>query len=380
VATTSKRRSSDGAPVLARRALNRALLGRQGLLDRIDLPLARAVEAIGAVQAQHWAAVPVALWSWVEGFEPGALHQALTERELVVGTLLRVTLHLVSAREHPAYAAVVTGAGLDDWRRTGAAASPEVEGLRKRLRSAAGDGPVTGKELAETVEAWLREHPDAIDAAEVEQQRTYAWRAMLRWSGLVREPADGRWGTKAPAAYGAAPRPDEAPAFEAAVEAVVRGHLRAFGPAAADDVASWTGLRTPLVRAALERIAPELAEFRDEGGRPLYDLPDAPRPDQETPAAPRLLAGFDSALLAYASAHRARILPDTHREAVYERANLRILPTFLVDGLVAGTWSLAGGPPPATPLSRQARAGLAGEAERLAGAIHPGAAAQVVFE
>jgi hypothetical protein len=384
---TSKRRTGDGAPVLARRALNRALLARQGLLDRLDLPLDRAVEAIGAVQAQHWAAVPVALWSRIDGFEPAALHQALTDRELVVGTLLRVTLHLVSAREHPAYAAAVSGAGLDDWRRTGAAASAEVDGLRERLRSAAGDAPVSGKELADTVEAWLREHPGAIDAAEVDHQRTYAWRAMLRWSGLVRAPADGRWGSKAPAAYGAAPKYGEPPAFEAAVEAVVRRHLRAFGPAAADDVAGWTGLRTPVVRAAVERIAPELAEFRDEAGRPLHDLPDAPRPDPETPAAPRMLAGFDSALLAYASAHRARILPDAHREAVYERANLRILPTFLVDGFVAGTWSLTARRREATvtlrplaPLPRQARAALTAEAERLAGAMHPGAAARVVVE
>jgi hypothetical protein len=373
--------------VLARRALNRALLARQGLLDRLDLPLDQAVEAVGAVQAQHWAAVPVALWSRVERFEPTALHQALTERELVVGTLLRVTLHLVSAREHPAYAATVSGAGLDDWRRTGGAASAEVEGLRERLRSAAGDGPVTGKELAETVEAWLREHPEALDAGEVDHQRTYAWRAMLRWSGLVWAPADGRWGTKAPAAYGAAPRSDEPLAFEAAVEAVVRRHLRAFGPAASEDVATWTGLRTPVARAALERIAPELARFRDEAGRPLYDLPDAPRPDPDTPAAPRLLAGFDSALLAYASAHRARILPDAHRDAVYERANLRILPTFLVDGFVAGTWSVAAKRRQATvtlrplaPLPRQARASLADEAERLAGAIHPGATAEVLFD
>jgi hypothetical protein len=89
-------------------ALNRALLARQGLLERLDLPLVDAVEAVGALQAQYWPAPPAALWSRVEGFEPEAFYAALKDGELVAGTLLRVTLHLVSAREHPAYAAVAT--------------------------------------------------------------------------------------------------------------------------------------------------------------------------------------------------------------------------------------------------------------------------------
>src|SRR3954471_6807268 len=89
-------------------ALNRALLARQGLLDRLDLPLVDAVEAVGALQAQYWPAPPAALWSRVEGFEPEALYAALKDGELVAGTLLRATLHLVSAREHPAYAAVAS--------------------------------------------------------------------------------------------------------------------------------------------------------------------------------------------------------------------------------------------------------------------------------
>src|SRR3954462_8726786 len=82
--------------------LNRALLARQGLLDRIEMPLVDAVEAVGALQAQRWAALPVALWSRVRDFSSAELYAGLQRRELVVGTLLRNTLHLVSAREHPA--------------------------------------------------------------------------------------------------------------------------------------------------------------------------------------------------------------------------------------------------------------------------------------
>jgi hypothetical protein len=370
---------------LTLRGLNRALLARQGLLDRLEMPLVEAVEAVGALQAQHWPAVPVALWSRMRGFAPEDLYGGLERGELVVGTLVRSTLHLVSAREHPAYAAVVAAAGTDDWRRTNAEPSAEVGTLRARLLSYAGETPRTGEEIAAFIEDWVAAHPEAIDPAELEHQRAYKWRPFQRWSALVRAPADGRWGTKAPAALRAAPGRADSPAGDDALDAVIRRHLRAFGPAGAEDVASWIGWRIPPVRAALERLGPELARFEDEDGRPLHDLPEGPRPDPETPAPPRLLAAFDSVLLAYAATRRARILPDAYRDAVYERANLRIRPSFLVDGLVAGTWkvevrrreaivSLR----PLGRLARPARTALVEEAERLVRAVQPAAAAHSV--
>jgi hypothetical protein len=357
-------------------ALNRALLARQGLLDRLDVPLVEAVEAVGALQAQQWSALPVALWSRVRGFAAEDLHAALERGDVVAGTLLRATLHLVSAREHPAYAAVVAAAGGDDWRRTDAEPGPEVSDLRAGLLAYAREAPRSGAEIATFIEDWVAGHPDAIDPAELERQRKYGWRPFLRWSAFVRAPADGRWGSKAPAALRAAPGAADPPDAGEALAAVIHRHLRAFGPAAADDVAGWIGWRTPPVRDALERL--ELARFDDEDGRPLYDLPGAPLPDPETPAPPRLLAAFDSALLAYAVKRRARILPEAHRDAVYERANLRIRPTFLVDGLVAGTWSSELRRREATvtlrPLERLTRAtrtALVAEAEALARAVYP---------
>jgi hypothetical protein len=105
-------------------------------------------------------------------------------------------------------------------------------------------------------------------------------------------------------------------------------------------VAGWIGMRTPPVRASLEGMGEALARFRDSDGRVLYDLPSAPRPEPDTPAPVRFLPWFDSVLLAYAARQRRRILPDAYRELAYVRANLQWLPTFLVDGMVAGTWSL----------------------------------------
>jgi hypothetical protein len=365
--------------------LNRALLARQGLLHRLDAPLVEAVEAIGALQAQHWPAPPVALWSRVRGFAPEQLYDALERGDLVVGTLLRNTLHLVSAPEHPAYAAVVAAAGGDDWRRTKAEPSAEVQELRAELLAYAAESPRGGEEIAAFIEEWVAAHPGAIDPAEVEHQRRHKWRAFLRWSAFVRVPADGRWGSKAPAAVSAAPRAADTTDDDEALDAVIRRHLRAFGPAGPEDVASWIGCRTPPVRAALERLGSELALVEGDDGRPLYDLPDAPRPDPEVPAPPRLLAAFDSVLLAYPSGRRERILPDAHKDAIYERANLRIRPTFLVDGLVAGTWSVEVRRREATltlkPLGRLAKAAwsaLVEEAEQLVRAVRPEAKAHGV--
>jgi hypothetical protein len=389
---------TTGAERLTLRECNRALLARQGLIERLAMPLVQGVETVGALQAQHWPALPVALWSRIQGFATEELHGALASGELVSGTLLRATLHLVSAREHPAYAAVVAVAGSDDWRRTGAQPSAEAAELRAELLAYTGAAPRSGEQVAAFIEEWVARHPDAIDSEELARQRARKWRAFLRWSALVREPADGDWGAKAPAALRAAPGlrdssgPRDAPsasgdagAPDGALETVVRRHLRAFGPAGAQDIASWIGWRVPPVRAALRRLGSELARFEDEDGRPLHDLPDAPRPDPETPAAPRLLAPFDSVLLAYAVGRRARILPDAHRDAVYERANLRIRPTFLIDGLVAGTWSVEVRRREAVltlralqRLPRAQRTALVAEAERLLRATHPRAIAHGV--
>jgi hypothetical protein len=366
-------------------ALNRALLARQGLLERLDLPVVDAVEAVGALQAQYWPAPPAALWSRVEGFEPEALYAALQDGELVAGTLLRATLHLVSAREHPAYAAVASEAAGHHWRRTDDEPGAEVAELLTKLQAYAKRTPRTTEEIGSFVEEWLTDHPKALSKAELDRQRELKWRPFQRWSAFVRAPADGAWGTKAPSALLAAPRPRAAPKGDKALDEVVLRHLRAFGPAGPEDVAGWIGWRTPPVREAFARLEADLARFEDEDGRALSDLPDAPRPDPETPAPPRLLAAFDSVLLAYAAKRRGRILPDQHRDAVYERRNLQIRPSYLVDGLVAGTWSIEVKRREATltlvPLERLARAtrsALVDEAERLVRALQPQAKGHAV--
>lgn len=166
----------------------------------------------------------------------------------------------------------------------------------------------------------------------------------------------------------------------------MRRHLRAFGPAGAEDVAGWLGLRTPPVRAALAAMADDqLDRVADEDGRELADLPGAPRPGPDASAPPRLLPAFDSTLLAYAPKRRARILPDEHHDKVLGRGNLRIHPTFLVDGFVAGLWRVDVRRGEAlqtlSPFARLAhadRTALVEEAERVLATMHAGAKARRV--
>jgi len=367
--------------VLTPRALNRALLARQGLLERFDAPVVEVVEAIGAMQGQAWGALPVGLWTRMSSFAPADLYAALAREELVWGIGIRGTLHLVSAREHPHYAVVSADGWTSSWQRALPETTPAMDDLRAALLRLAGERPRTNEEIRALAEEWVREHPDAIDPREVDAQRALSWRPIYRWSSLARVPADGAWGSKAPPDHRAAPVPPgraDAPGPDAALAEVVRRHLRAFGPAAAEDVAYWTGVRAPAARAVLESGDGDLARFGDELGRTLYDLPDAPRPDADSPAAPRLLGAFDSTLLAYHAQRRDRIVPPELRDVVYLKKNLQVKPTFLVDGLVAGTWSaevrrgeavltLA----PAGRLRKADRAALEAEATGLLEALHP---------
>jgi hypothetical protein len=356
--------------------LNRSLLARQGLLARSDAGLVEAVEAFGAIQAQQWSSPPLGLWNRLRGFAADDLWTALERGDLLTGMLMRRTLHLVSAREHPAYSRVASDSGVGGWLLRGVE-PPERAGemLEDTLRYAA--RVRTGDELTGYAEKWVAAHPDALPAVAVEAQREYAWRPFRAQPGFVRAPADGQWSKRTPAAYRAAPAAMHDP--DPAWDLVVRRHLAAFGPAGADDVAYWLGCPVKTAKAVLERLDP--VTLGGQGSRRvLYDLPSAPRPDADVEAPPRLLPAFDGALLGYAANRRGRILPDAYRDRVYQRANLRWLPTLLVDGMVAGTWSTQTKRVAAVvavtafaALARATRAAVVAEAEELARFVAPDA-------
>jgi hypothetical protein len=149
-------------------------------------------------------------------------------------------------------------------------------------------------------------------------------------------PSEDRWSFPADACFGLAEAWLGTPlASHAAPETLVRRYLTAFGPATIADVQQWSGL--PAMKPVLEAMRPELAVFRDERGRTLFDLPDAPRPDAGIPP-PRFLPEFDNLLLSHAD--RTRVLPEEYRRLVLGAKNGRVPGTFLVAGFVAGTWRI----------------------------------------
>jgi hypothetical protein len=153
---------------------------------------------------------------------------------------------------------------------------------------------------------------------------------------LVVVPTDDPWSFRSPSQFTLAETwLGEGLVEQGSSEALVRRHLAAFGPATTADIQSWSGLKG--LGAVVDGLRPELSVFRDARGRELFDLPGAPRPNEDVDAPTRLLPEFDSLLLAHAD--RTRIVADEHRSGLVTK-NLRVRATFLVDGTISGTWTV----------------------------------------
>jgi hypothetical protein len=336
---------------LTRRELNRALLARQLLLERGELPLPAALERVAGIQAQYAPSMYVGLWSRLAGFERGALTAALERREVVQGTLMRVTIHLVSRADYWPFALATRTARRERWLRSvrDAPSAAAMAGAARTLR----------RRLAE--DGQLRR-------ADVEQLlgKTRAHGIGL-WLDLVRVPPSGTWERRRADCYVAAEDwigPPEITA-RAAAEHLVQRYLEGFGPATAKDVASFTGLTVTALKPALSAL--ELCRFRSEDGEELLDVADGPLPDPETPAPPRFLPTWDATLLVHA--RRTGLLPEEHRSKLFGIKTPHSFPTFLVDGAVAGKWRHERGRIELEPFGRldgATRRALGAEAERLA--------------
>jgi hypothetical protein len=315
-------------PVLSNAELNRATLARQLLLQRSAVAVPAAIEQLAGMQAQEPKHPFIGLWTRVEGFEEDALRRALHEREVVRATLMRSTLHLFSAADYASLRMSLQPPMSVAQRVLGARA--ESLDLAKVLPAAT--KLLTGKALAfDEIRARLQEQfPDVNDRA-----LGYAVRTLLP---LVMVPSeDARWGFDRVACFAPAgewlgePLGDGGGAQELA-----RRYLGAFGPASAKDVQAWSGVGG--MKAALDGMRDELTVLADSRGRELFDLADAPRPGADVPAPPRFLPEFDNLVLAHDD--RSRVIADEHRPLVTTK-NLRVKATFLLDGVVAGTWTIA---------------------------------------
>lgn len=315
---------------LGSRALNRALLERQLLLRRAALPVDQALAHLVGLQAQAPLAPYVGLWSRLEGFRPEELSDRINDRSAVrVVATLRSTIHLFTADDALSLRPV-----LQTMLERALASSPfarNVVGVDMGQLLAAGrdvleQRPLTATELARELSArW----PDR-DATSL----SYAVRYLLP---LVQVPPRGIWGASGPARVAnletwvgrplrASGEPDEW---------IVR-YLRAFGPATVADIATWSWMTN--LRPIVERLRPSLRTFRDDKGKELFDVPDGPLPDPETPAPVRFLPEYDNAVLSHAE--RTRIVPQGRRIPL-PPGNGAAMGTILVDGYLRGTWKIA---------------------------------------
>jgi hypothetical protein len=341
--------------VLSTRELNRALLARQLLLERAALPLEAALEQVAGLQAQYAPSPYVGLWSRLRDFGRDQLTRALEDRRAVQGTLLRSTIHLVSAADYPPFAEAIRRPRREWWLRVARRQldGADMEAAAALVRERLEEGPARQAELVRLLGE--RGFPTAV------------WNGVGLWVDLVRVPPSGTWERRRADLYGLAStwlgpsRVDEGQALEH----LVRRYLAGFGPASLADLGSWAGMVLTPLRPVLERVGTR--RFRDERGGELFDLPDAPLPDRATPAPPRFLSTWDANLLVHA--RRTQLLPERYRARIFHTKAPHSFPTFLVDGAVAGTWRYQDGRvdlEPFEPLGRAVRRQLEDEADRLA--------------
>ncbi len=306
--------------VLSVRELNRAVLARQLLLERSPLPLDRAVEQVAGLQTQYAPSGYLGLWSRLAGFRRADLTDALLDRRIVQAWVMRCTIHMVSAAD---YAPLTEAVRIPRRRLWTAPPGVDMAGVVDAVRGALAEGPLTQAELQKRLVA------DGFPRE--------VWPGVQLWLDLVRVPPAGTWERPRAHVYGLAETwlPPAAPVPEdAGRELLATRYLRGFGPAAARDLATFCGWTITETRAVLGRL--KLRRFRDESGGELFDVLDAPLPPAGTPAPVRFLGQWDAVLLVHA--RRAHILPEVYRPRVFATTTPQSVPTFLVDGQVAGTW------------------------------------------
>ena len=339
------------------RELNRATLARQGLLQSMTArSAAAAVERLASLQAQHPEWPPVALAARAANARTANLAGALERRTVVRSSLMRNTIHVVSAADLWPMFTVCQPLRLSQWRllmkadpidsplgrRMTAAHQVAIDALRER--------PLSSLEIDRLMSSEVGPEATAVDRPAWRQPDTRvvvraAWRHFAAFVPLVHVPHDGEGYGRSRYAIASDWLGEERPEIDEAAARIhlARRYLAAFGPASVEDLAAYVGRGKGGIgiwRDAVAAVGDELVTMIDERGRTLHDLEGSPRPAADTPASPRLLARWDSLLLSHAPKHRNRVIADQVRPAVFSR-NADVLPTFLLDGMVAGTWALS---------------------------------------
>ena len=313
--------------IISQRVLNRALLARQMLLAREKTTALDAIARVVGLQAQVPRPPFIGLWTRLHGFDRAELTAALHDRSAVRVTSLRGTLHVMTTPDYLAMRGALQpmlSKGMQSILRA-RGSGLDLETLDAEARE------FFGKRTA-TFDA-LRDHVKAKYPTGDERAMAFAIRTHVP---LVQVPTpDAPWAFPAAADFALADRwlSKKVSTKATPPEALVLRYLAAFGPATPGDAQAWSGLSG--LRDTFEALRPSLVTFRDARKRELFDLPGAPRPDEDTPAPVRFVPDYDNIVLSHDD--RSRIIADAHRPRVTLK-NLQVRATFLVDGMAAGTW------------------------------------------
>ena len=324
MALVTARRASAPGEVLTRRARNRALLARQHLLERTTMPAGAMIEHLVGMQAQNPLDPYTALWSRLDGFRTDELATLITDREAVRMGLMRTTLHLVTSRDALALYPVMRPVLARTWASSSfikALPGIDVEAVLDAGRALMDEEPRTTSALGKLLQQrWPDRDATALG---------YALRFLLP---AVQVPPRGLWGqTMQPTWTTLESWLGRTLDAHPSVDEVVLRYLAAFGPATVSDIRTWSWLTR--LREVVERLRPRLRTFRDEDGGELFDLPDAPRPDPDTPAPPRFMPEYDNLMLSH----------DDRSHIIAESAFGKLtgwVGTFLVNGYVRGQWRI----------------------------------------
>ncbi|MGW1679861.1 winged helix DNA-binding domain-containing protein [Saccharopolyspora sp. NPDC002376] len=315
-------------PVLTQRQLNRATLHRQLLLHRSEKSPIEVVEHLVGMQAQAPFPPYFGLWTRLTDFQPDDLAQRLLDRSVVRIVLMRGTVHLVSAEDclqlRPLVQSFLNRNVHSNTEHRGEFAGLDYTELTTFGRKLLDEQPRTAAQLRPLLaERWPDRSPAAL---------AFAVRNLVP---LVQIPPRAIWGQSGQPVYATAETwlgrqlAESPPLGE-----VLRRYLSAFGPASVADMQTWSGLR------GLKDVVRELdlRSFRDDNGRELLDLPDAPLPDPELPSPPRFLPPFDNLLLSHQD--RSRVMSPEDRKRLFSVKNAVLPGTILVDGFLHGTWQI----------------------------------------
>ena len=312
--------------ILTRRELNRALLARQMLLERQTVSAREAVRRLAGMQAQIPNPPYIGLWSRLRDFQREELTQLIQQKQVVRATAMRHTLHLLTAEDYLRLRLAIQPALTRGWQTI----------TKTRLQG------LDVERVVETARAYVTEQPrtfveirDLLAKLEPERDPSALAYTARTFLPLIQIPPAGTWDVGGSATQMLVEDWLGQPlvSAEEGLPELIRRYLAAFGPATVGDIQSWSYLSG--LKGAVEQLRPELRTFRDERKRELFDLPDAPLPDADTPAPVRFLPEFDNLILSHDD--RSRVLPNEYRKNVFLTA-ARVRATFLVDGFVAGAW------------------------------------------